>query len=311
MKIVVTGGNGNIGAHIIRELLQRGYDDIVCFDRTECPAPLDHVQYLVGDRHNEQEYIDTMHRLAPDVAFELTCFNAQDAKVSIAAFRGVKHFITASTVCTYGKNFSHFPMREEDWFEPCTEYGINKHAADLVYLEAFRREGFPVTIMKPCTSYSGMSGMLRSLTTEHTWIDRVKKGKPILGICRGMQFINVYFGGTLIQDLPCSASHKAATPEQYHDVLHLPATFMEALYGETSEVNTRHHQGIGRIGENLQVVSIWNDGEDSVVEAIACEQHSILGLQWHPEKMFLYGNENQRTDAKKLLQWFLTLEGEK
>lgn len=139
----------------------------------------------------------------------------------------------------------------------------------------------------------------------------VKKGKPILGICRGMQFINVYFGGTLIQDLPCSASHKAATPEQYHDVLHLPATFMEALYGETSEVNTRHHQGIGRIGENLQVISIWNDGEDSVVEAIACEQHSILGLQWHPEKMFLYGNENQRTDAKKLLQWFLTLEGEK
>ena len=50
MKIVVTGGNGNIGAHIIRELLQRGYKDIVCFDRTECPAPLDHVQYLVGDR---------------------------------------------------------------------------------------------------------------------------------------------------------------------------------------------------------------------------------------------------------------------
>ena len=85
---------------------------------------------------------------------------------------------------------------------------------------------------------------------------------------------------------------------------------MEALYGETSEVNTRHHQGIGRIGENLQVVSIWNDGEDSVVEAIACEQHSILGLQWHPEKMFLYGNENQRTDAKKAAAVVLTLEGE-
>lgn len=157
MKIVVTGGNGNIGTHIIRELLRRGYDDIVCFDRTERPGHPDQVQCLVGDRHNEREYIETMQRLAPDVAFELTCFNAQDAKVSVEAFRGVKHFITASTVCTYGKNFSHFPMREEDWFEPCTEYGINKHAADLVYLEAFRREGF-VTIMKPCTSYSGMSG---------------------------------------------------------------------------------------------------------------------------------------------------------
>lgn len=139
----------------------------------------------------------------------------------------------------------------------------------------------------------------------------IEKGMSILGICRGMQFINVYFGGSLIQDLPCSGSHKTTSPENYHDVLHLPGTFMEKLYGVSSEVNTRHHQGVGRIGENLQVVSIWNDGEDSVVEAIAGKAYSILGLQWHPEKMFLYGNQNQRTDAEKLLQWFLTLEGEK
>ena len=59
------------------------------------------------------------------------------------------------------------------------------------------------------------------------------------------------------------------------------------------------------------MVSIWNDGEDSVVEAIACESHAILGLQWHPEKMFLYGNEKQRMDAEKLLRWFLTRGGEK
>lgn len=139
----------------------------------------------------------------------------------------------------------------------------------------------------------------------------IEKGMPILGICRGMQFINVYFGGSLIQDLPCSDSHKTTNPENYHDVLHFPGTFMEKLYGESSEVNTRHHQGVGHIGENLQVVSIWNDGEDSVVEAIACESHAILGLQWHPEKMFLYGNEKQRMDAEKLLRWFLTRGGEK
>ena len=89
MKIVVSGGTGNIGTHIIRELLRRGYDDIVCFGRTKNTQFPPQVQCLVGDRHNEQEYIDTMQRLAPDVAFELTCFNAQDAKVSIAAFRGV------------------------------------------------------------------------------------------------------------------------------------------------------------------------------------------------------------------------------
>ncbi len=139
----------------------------------------------------------------------------------------------------------------------------------------------------------------------------IEKGKPILGICRGMQFINVYFGGSLIQDLPCSDSHKMAIPEHYHDVLHLPGTCMEKLYGESSEVNTRHHQGLGRIGEGLQVVSIWNDGEDSVAEAIACQPHAILGLQWHPEKMFLYGDETKRRDAEKLLQWFLASGEEK
>ena len=191
MRIVVTGGNGNIGAHIIRELLSQGYDDIVCFDRTKRSIHPDTVKYISGDRHDERAYIRTMRELKPDAAFELTCFSAQDARVSIEAFQDVKHFITASTVCTYGKNFTHFPIREEDWFQPCTEYGINKHAADLVYLDAFRRQGFPVTIMKPCTSYSEMSGMLRSLTTEHTWIDRVKKGKPIL-ICGDGDILHQY-----------------------------------------------------------------------------------------------------------------------
>ena len=135
--------------------------------------------------------------------------------------------------------------------------------------------------------------------------------KPILGICRGMQFINVYFGGTLIQDLPCGNLHKMTTPENYHDVLHLPGTFMSELYGEISEVNSRHHQGVGRIGDPLQAVSLWNDGEDSVVEAIACEASAILGLQWHPEKMFLYGNECQRDDAAKLFRCFFELEVQK
>lgn len=87
MRIVVTGGNGNIGAHIIRELLRQGYDDIVCFDRMERSIHPEAVRYISGDRHNEQAYIRVMRELKPDIAFELTCFDAQDAQVSIEAFR--------------------------------------------------------------------------------------------------------------------------------------------------------------------------------------------------------------------------------
>lgn len=128
---------------------------------------------------------------------------------------------------------------------------------------------------------------------------------PVLGICRGMQFINVYFGGTLIQDLPCSSAHKMTVPEQYHDVMCGENSRLRPLIGEVSEVNTRHHQGVGRIGEGLQADAVWNDGEDAVVEAISHQCDPVLGLQWHPEKMYLYGDEGHRADAERLLRWWL------
>lgn len=189
MKIVVTGGNGNIGTHIIRELLKQGTHTIYCFDCSERSTHPDCVQYIRGDRHNKEEYIRVMQEIRPDVAFELTSFSADDAEVSIRAFDGISQFIVASTVCTYGKDFRHLPVKEDDEFSPSAEYGMNKDKADKIYMKAYEKNGFPVTIMKPCTSYSEMSGMLRSLTTEFTWIDRVKKGKPIL-ICNDGQIIH-------------------------------------------------------------------------------------------------------------------------
>lgn len=133
----------------------------------------------------------------------------------------------------------------------------------------------------------------------------VSRRMPVLGICRGMQFINVYFGGTLIQDLPCSSAHKMTVPEQYHDVMCGENSRLRPLIGEASEVNTRHHQGVGRIGEGLQADAVWNDGEDAVVEAISHQCDPVLGLQWHPEKMYLYGDEGHRADAERLLRWWL------
>ncbi|MGN0658876.1 MAG: gamma-glutamyl-gamma-aminobutyrate hydrolase family protein [Emergencia sp.] len=137
----------------------------------------------------------------------------------------------------------------------------------------------------------------------------IDQGKPVLGICRGMQFINVYFGGTLIQDLPCAAYHRAGEPERYHDIYHMPGTFMERLFGAVSEVNTRHHQGLGLIGQNLEALSWWNDGEDSVTEAIRHREYPMLGLQWHPERMLLYGDEGHRQDAEKLLRLWMSWIG--
>lgn len=137
----------------------------------------------------------------------------------------------------------------------------------------------------------------------------MEKDLPVLGICRGMQFINVYFGGSLIQDLPCAEAHKRREPELYHSVTHYRDTCMYALYGESSFVNTRHHQGVGKIGGDLLVSSFWNDGEDTVVEAIEMAGcgGKILGVQWHPEKMYLYGDKESRADGEKLLRAWMEI----
>lgn len=138
----------------------------------------------------------------------------------------------------------------------------------------------------------------------------VSAKKPVLGICRGMQFIDVFFGGTLIQDLPCAEFHKAAEApgdENYHNVSVVEGTALCNLYGEETETNTRHHQGIGLVGEGLKVSAMWTDGFPLVMEAIEHKNLPIIGVQWHPERMYLNGNDVQSEEGKKLLEYWLSL----
>ncbi len=132
-------------------------------------------------------------------------------------------------------------------------------------------------------------------------------GKPVLGICRGMQFINVFFGGTLIQDLPCAEDHKPGNPDRYHDVFVPEGTRLYGLYGMMTEVNTRHHQGVGIIGDDLKVSAMWSADAGVVMEAVEHKSLPVIGVQWHPERMMLFGNEQQKEDGEKLIAYWLNL----
>ncbi|KAA0272754.1 MAG: NAD-dependent epimerase/dehydratase family protein [Chloroflexi bacterium] len=112
----------------------------------------------------------------------MICFTAEDAASSVRAFRGVGWFVQTSTTCTYGIQYDYLPVDETHPLRPNTEYGRNKVAADHVYLEAYHREKFPAIIIKPSTTYGPVQGMLRQICWDFSWIDRVKKGKPVI-IC--------------------------------------------------------------------------------------------------------------------------------
>ena len=99
----------------------------------------------------------------------------------------------------------------------------------------------------------------------------VKTGKPLLGICRGMQAINVFLGGSLYQDIP---NHK----ETFHEIKSL-GLFSE----ENFIVNTFHHQAIKVLAKGLKVIAIHEP--DGIIEAIIHESLPIIAIQWHPEQM--------------------------
>ena len=179
MKICIVGGTGNISQAIVRLLLEQGHE-VVCFNRGQgTPAPKA-VRVVIGDRHDREDFERKMQAEKFDAALDMICFNAEDAASSVRAFRGVGWFVQTSTTCTYGIQYDYLPVDETHPLRPNTEYGRNKVAADDVYLEAYHREKFPIVIIKPSTTYGPVQGMLRQICWDFSWIDRVKKGKPIL-----------------------------------------------------------------------------------------------------------------------------------
>jgi len=112
---------------------------------------------------------------------------------------------------------------------------------------------------------------------------------PVLGICRGMQVLNVAFGGTLTQHLPDELGHHhhRRSPGSFdgadHDVRLKPGSLAARAAGEHTHVTlSHHHQGVACLGEGLEVTG--HSTLDNLPEAIeAPALHFVLGVQWHPE----------------------------
>jgi len=111
---------------------------------------------------------------------------------------------------------------------------------------------------------------------ENEWIEQaINLNIPILGICRGMQMINVYLGGSLIIDINSKIKHCKG---QYH--------LVADLNGERIRVNSYHHQAIKVLGNGIIPTAFADDG---IIEAAKVNGLDILLVQWHPEQKNVYG----------------------
>ena len=133
----------------------------------------------------------------------------------------------------------------------------------------------------------------------------IEAGKPVFGICRGHQLINIYFGGSLIQDIDESALHKSHDGiDESHTVLADKDSIVGKIYGEKFRVNSAHHQVIKVLGKDLRATATWGE---KYVEAIEHTTLSIFGVQWHPERMCFGKARPDTVDGSKIIEHFINL----
>ena len=165
--------------------------------------------------------------------------------------------------------------------------------------------------------YSSIPGVMDSRTNQHyEYLDKllinkfVQSKKPIIGICRGMQRLNVYFGGTLVQNI--TGHHQGDNRVKTDQEVYLLKNIEDNIFESKINVNSMHHQCIGKLGENLKIIGFselyagsYIDNSDThlfkrlienkdkklrivdllgVPEIIIHENLPIIGFQYHPEE---------------------------
>lgn len=109
-------------------------------------------------------------------------------------------------------------------------------------------------------------------------------GRPLLGVCYGMQLLNLHHGGTLLMDIgstiPAALDHGGGGRASEHEVVIAREGALFSTLGPVAEVCSRHHQAVARVARGFRTIATAPDG---VVEAIEAENDPILGVEWHPE----------------------------
>lgn len=127
-----------------------------------------------------------------------------------------------------------------------------------------------------------------------------QRGIPVMGICRGAQLINVERGGTLVSDLSdvrVHTSNRGTLLPRKHVSIQPESVLADLIGGETTRVNSLHHQAVERCGDGLVVSAV---DRDEIVQGIeSTEGPWRVGVQWHPEYM------PQRRDQRRLFEGFV------
>jgi nucleoside-diphosphate-sugar epimerase len=180
MNVLFIGGTGLISTAIARKLLLRG-DLVTCFNRGKSESRLEahpNLTTILGNRHEREAYEALFANQHFDVVIDMISFSLEDAESDIRAFKGrCDQFVHCSTVCVYSGPPITIPTPETEPYHSVGGYGKAKAAIEQRLLS---EPDFPVTILRPSHSYGEGGGILRPWAPWDSFIDRLRKGKPVV-----------------------------------------------------------------------------------------------------------------------------------
>ena len=182
MKILIIGGTGLISVSITKFLIERG-DDVTLYNRGKSFLPL-HPQANVihGDRTDYPGFEGQMAQAGKfDVVIDMVGYQPEDGHSVVRAFAGrTGHFIFCSTVDVYHKPAFRYPYVEGEPYGGLDDYSRKKVILEKTLLEAQSRGAFPLTIIRPAYTYGESRGPVHTLGGNTMFLDRIRKGKPVV-----------------------------------------------------------------------------------------------------------------------------------
>jgi putative glutamine amidotransferase len=165
---------------------------------------------------------------------------------------------------------------------------------DAVLLPGSRADVDPRKYDAECHQKTAAADPKRHDVDQLLLQDAYNLHKPVLGICYGLQSMNVYRSGTLVQHIESVINHSAGrTVPKAHTVEIVPDSLLAEIIGEnkTVAVNSSHHQSADAVGDGLHVVA--RSTEDGIIEALegTAPRHFVMAVQWHPERSLNDGPE--------------------
>ncbi len=184
MKTLIIGGTGLISTAIARALLERG-DRVTLYSRGQTASRLDPsaaLEHMVGDRKDYDAFQSQMRAAGPfDYVVDMVAFTPEDAASVVRAFRGrVRQVLFCSTGNVYRLPAARYPIAEDAPLGSNGPYGRQKAAAEAVLQEADRRGDFDVTVLRLAHAYGEGRAMLHPLGSETGFVDRLRRGKPVV-----------------------------------------------------------------------------------------------------------------------------------